>query len=498
MNAFINQALLTGMTSAQVLKFLSGKMKGLSQSVSAAQSQGYTPDQILKFISTKIPVKNEKQAEKFANANDRYLKSVGVKTKEERQQTTNKFIQGATGLAAGALGAYGASTLVSQAAKNSPIIQNIINRAIPTGINQPVPSPSTNQNPTSSSVNAKPSPPSINPSPVSNQNISSNSQINTNPSIAPPKVNPSSSPSTNSKTIGSIPTPTRIDISPLISKYRHVFNKIKTLRDTGNDSQAIQAYFKTFQSQDIKAIEKNVKMPFENIVDQYLSENPPTSKEIQQSKIENLNQPINAPIQQNETVGNLALMPNGDIGEIQSEKNGIAKLRTDHGENHRKINELTVSPLSKPDLATLHNELLRGIESSTGKEVSRHVNWIGYDPEANELAYKPWNGEEYVFDNIPKEDVDKLTSFLSKRKTTGENFVGAYEAGTDSPVGHEMFKLLQKLKARAKEQGKPKAHVRKFETVYSAYEPAEKEAKEKKKKIEKEMKEREKRKKTKK
>jgi hypothetical protein len=196
-----------------------------------------------------------------------------------------------------------------------------------------------------------------------------------------------------------------------------------------------------------------------------------------------------------EIQGRQAVFPDGKIGTIESSKDGIAKVNVDGQIRHRNENDLTISPLPEKDLADLFNEMIAMIEKETGQEVSRHVEWAGYDPEAKELAYKPWNGEQYTFDEIEPEDIDTLNNFLSVRKTSGNSLIGAWEAGTKSPIGSAMHALVEKLKTKAKEKGLTKAHKRKFETIYSGTEPAKKAANEKKKRLDKEKRDEEKRKK---
>ena len=140
-----------------------------------------------------------------------------------------------------------------------------------------------------------------------------------------------------------------------------------------------------------------------------------------------------------------------------------------------KAEDLAQSPLLEKDLAELHNDLISGIEKETGEETSRNVHWAAYDPETNSLLYVPYLGSGYLYDEIPEEDVKLLTNFLSTRKTTGKNFIGAWGAGTKSPIGAAMSALIKRL--QSERGGKGKEYSRKFQTVYNAYEPAQKAAK---------------------
>ena len=41
--------------------------------------------------------------------------------------------------------------------------------------------------------------------------------------------------------------------------------------------------------------------------------------------------------------------------------------------------DLIESPISDDELAELHESLIKGIEKRTGEQVSRNVEWAGYD-----------------------------------------------------------------------------------------------------------------------
>lgn len=168
------------------------------------------------------------------------------------------------------------------------------------------------------------------------------------------------------------------------------------------------------------------------------------------------------------TIGSNILLPDGEIGVIEKLPGETAKLDIDGKKKVLKSRDLQLSPITKSELAELYNDLLKGIESHTGQEVSRNVNLAGYDAENNELVYTPHSGTTYVYRDIPQEDVDELLSFMN-RKTTGENYIGAWEAGTESPIGAAISKLIQKL---VQERGKGKEYSRKYNSIYDAIKPA--------------------------
>ena len=168
--------------------------------------------------------------------------------------------------------------------------------------------------------------------------------------------------------------------------------------------------------------------------------------------------------------GSSVASPQG-VGQVQAIRNGKAIIDVDGKKHQVDENELIESPLPEKDLAELYEDLISGIEKTSGKQVSRNVEWAGYDPKTNELAYKPHGGDKlYAYDDIPEDDIKILTSLMTQRKSTGENFIGAWEAGTESPIGAAMYQLIKKLQAAR--GGKGNEYKNKWETIYDALEPA--------------------------
>lgn len=169
----------------------------------------------------------------------------------------------------------------------------------------------------------------------------------------------------------------------------------------------------------------------------------------------------------------LVASPQG-VGEVKEIRNGKAIVEVD-GKMHKvDKGDLIQSPVSSKDLADLHDELIKGIEAHTGQEVSRNVEWAGYDPKLNELAYKPWQGggKIYTYTDISPEDVSELQSILAQRKTSGKNYIGGWEANTNSPIGNRMHALITKL--QKERGGKGNEYRTKFETIYDPTESAKK------------------------
>jgi hypothetical protein len=96
----IQQAVTMGYTAAQILKYIASKFKTAAPGISSAKQQGYSDEDILKFLG------NAEKANQQLTAQEQYLKASGVKSKEERKETRDKFLSGALGVAGTAVGAY--------------------------------------------------------------------------------------------------------------------------------------------------------------------------------------------------------------------------------------------------------------------------------------------------------------------------------------------------------------------------------------------------------
>lgn len=274
--------------------------------------------------------------------------------------------------------------------------------------------------------------------------------------------------------------------------YEGIFKALQEGKDTfaGVKDSLLQAAKPAFDAGQIKSVEDLKKFAdFWN----KSKKNPPPEATPEGAKPEPKS-PITPETTQKPMKGAIVETPDG-IGEVREIRNGKALVEVD-GKMRKLLEEELMNPgLPQKDLADLHEELIEGIRQQTGKEVSRHVEWAGYDPEHKELVYRPWGDKEYVYDNIDPEDVEMLTNLLTQRKTTGENYIGSWEAGTESPIGAAMHALITKVRNKAKESGQEKAHKRRYEAVYSAYEPAQKASKQKKEAEKKRLKDEEKRRK---
>jgi hypothetical protein len=236
--------------------------------------------------------------------------------------------------------------------------------------------------------------------------------------------------------------------------YKGIFDALKEGKDTfaGVKDNLLQAAKPAFDAGQIKSVEDLKKF-----ADFY-----------EKSKEQKA-------ITKNETVAT----PHG-VGEVKEIRNGKAIVEVDGKKHQVDEDELEASPIPEKDLAALYDDLIKGIESETGEDVSRMVQWAGYNPETNTLQFLPHTGKLYKYGNISSEDAALLTDILSTRKTSGENFIGAWKAGSKSPIGAALSKLIRKL--QTERGGKGNEYEETHEPIYSAYEPAVQAKKKKKKK----------------
>lgn len=544
----IQQAITMGYTAAQILNYISKKFKTAAPGISSAKQQGYSDEDILKYLGNKIKPKNKKGVENQLSDQEKYLKSVGMKTKGEKEETRNKFISGAINLGLTGLGAYnmyqgfkGLGQTFGQGGTapqplqlpgglppgpNSPGVQ-VLNTPTPGApINPP---PGVPQTPGQMATPATPM-----PGPNIGQQVQGGAQSPITNAMQPQTPNQlgqaaqAQQQSIFEQLLGgvdieSLDPSTKQQLTFLGMISDQLESKGKTLADPefkkladkikkalqGKSGMLMEEVSRGMAPEALKtkpATTENVKNLVQNwneakkqnpnfphSLSKVLQRNLGLEKDIADRLAKTYQedyQEAKEPEPQKIEPQSIVSTPQG-VGEVKGVSNGKAIVEID-GKAH-KIDEKDIEPppIPEKDLADLHNDLIAGIEKATGKEVSRHVDWAGYDPNANELLYKPWGGPSYTLTDIEPEDVKMLTSVLTQRKTTGSNWIGGWDADTDSPIGAAMHQLLEKLKAKAKEKG-VKEYTRKYETVYSAREPAEQAAKLKKKLAEQERKKKEK------
>lgn len=435
-------ALAGGYTADQIIKFIQSAIPKLSPKINSAKKQGYSADKIVEFLSDTMQTESD---ESYQTSN-----RIAAKKREENKQLTKDILKqgvklGATGLSYAVLSKMAPKIGQSISNSTNQTLQNLIN---------PRQSQSNNQPPVSAmpiTQNPNPPNPAPQPSPQPGPNIGQQIGQQASSPVAQ-AIQPNQS-------VPVPPQPNPVPQSAISDNLRPIIDRIT---QSGNGPEQVEGYLLKFHPKEVRQFEKESGKSIRQSIEEYIK------KPSEQNNNQDLN--ISAPeeIERNE-VGSSVLLPDGQIGQIDSIKQGIAKVNIDGKDRHKKLDELIQSPLPEKDLADLYKDVLSGIEKQTGQQVSRNVYWAGYDPTTNELAFIPHHGSLYVYKDISPKDAQELTSYLTQRKTSGENYIGAWEAGTKSPIGAAMSALIQRLQKKA---GKGKEYSGKYEKIYDALEVA--------------------------
>jgi hypothetical protein len=500
----ISKALSSGFTSKQIMDFILKKFPQHKSVIQNALATGFTTDQVLKFLSggkKALSMPEEQTSEgstEFQQTRNRDI--------SRRENVNKKTLQGAalaaTPLASQAVGSALARSLPPILNKLAPGVPNSIAASL-TGQNIQGQAPLATQTTTPQNMLPSQQPP------ISNQvapNIAQPQQAAQPEGIINPKeylqklgikdkvddlLKRGNSPEQAAATLGMQRGAGKVSgqIDPELLANIDAYSKQakpdqekastivpkeeEKIIDLGGMGKGITAnlYEGLFESL------KKGSSKFAGIEDPLLKRAKPLFDSGKIKSAEDLQKFANEKpsVAKNETV----MSPHG-VAEVKEIRNGQAIIDID-GKLHKvKEDELESSPLPEKDLADLYDELIQGIEGETGEDVSRMVQWAGYNPETNTLQFLPHTGKLYKYGNISPEDAALLTDILSTRKTSGENFIGAWKKDSKSPIGAALSKLIRKL--QTERGGKGQEYEETHEPIYSAYEPAIQAAKKKKKK----------------
>ncbi len=440
----IISAISAGYGEEEILKYITKAIPGIASKIQKARSTGYSASNILKFLSKAM------QGEEY----DPSLSESEARGMQRRKQ--DAISKGLVKTAASAI----ATPAVLGAITSSKPVQDILGK-----------------------LGGKKD---IGPSPMSNAPVQLNTASLPQSNTAPqPAAQPTQS--TTQPQPSSDPQQTASLIDQL-----GIGSQIQTMKQAGNSPEAIASaigvimkpHQRKWLDEQIKA-GKSKSLP--DLISDYSSQldaNATGQPGIATGQNQPFNEKISPEIAESAQKqpdfeektklkpqkGELVATPNGEVGEIKSERNGKALIDVNGKLHQVNREEVVASPLPQKDLAELHEDLIRGIERETGEEVSRNVNYAGYNPVTNRLLYIPHGGGAYIYGQISPEDKEALTSVLGRRKTTGENFIGAWFEGTKSPIGAQMSALIKRL--QQERGGKGNEYEEKFDTIYSAIEPA--------------------------
>lgn len=177
-------------------------------------------------------------------------------------------------------------------------------------------------------------------------------------------------------------------------------------------------------------LKSQTNQPIEEIVNEYLQTSAPPE----------------------ETKAKLVALPDGKVGTLVDERQGIGTVEMDDGKiNRRKLADMAEEP---PDLEKQITDLIASIPED---ERSAVLAFASYTPEAEIesegkkikmpfMGVQFHNGDFYMYPGVSKSQFDKVVSKAVKAKTTGENPWHAFTAGDPSRGAgmHELIKELEK------------------------------------------------------
>ena len=477
----IGSVLARGFTNKQVVQYLLRTFPQFAPQINKALKYGFTPDRIVQYLA--------EGRKGVTQENSPLTEHEQTRKSDKDQQKHLEKVLGGTGLGVAGLGVLGATGGIGAAAQG---IQGLLGGGQTPNQppNMPPGGPQAPQQPPPNMPQALPMPnptQPINPQTIANplgqQNpaqpapapVQAQAQAQAQQQPQQPPENPSNTIINPDELWNAVKKGVFKAPDPENSAFLKVARDIKKTGGLNSKEEfdKFNGVYEVLRKQGLP-IPELAKQLFA-AYDQISGANPQQNAQNQQKTTE-LGEKIS---QDDQTSPKVAVLPNGDLGTIKSMKGKVVKLDVDGKNKLMNASKIIQSPLPAKDLADLHDDLIKGMESETGEDVSRMVQWAGYNPDTNTLAFLPYDGSGYEYENITPEQKERLESVLSKRKTTGNNFIGGWEAGTKSPIGAAMSQLIREI--QSERGGKGNEYSQKFETVYSAYEPGIKASKAKKK-----------------
>lgn len=434
MNPII-QAVESGYSPEDILEYISKSLPSLVPKITKAMNKGYGIKEILGFLAQSTPQSSQ---------NTKGLSEIEIQNRAQQQQgqlVKNGLIASGTAVA-GPLGMSMARSALSRSLPRSLANGALSSLQIPSNIAE-------NESHLSGSA--------LEPMSQLPQEKSLPSDALTSSNPRQPPVN---------QVAENITQPSNIEQPKGISNPKEYLEKKGVL-------QAVNESLKRGNNPEQVAVELGIKRSGNAKIDpellanieEYAKQPKVEENNLEKGPISEIKEQKSPKIEKQSIVSS----PNG-IGEVKEIRNGKALIDVD-GKLHKvKEEDLESSPLPEKDLSELYDELIKGIEGETGEDVSRMVQWAGYNPETNTLQFLPHTGKLYTYGDISEEDAALLRDILSVRKTTGQNFIGAWKAGSKSPIGAALSKLIRKI--QSERGGKGSEYEASYEPIYSAYEPA--------------------------
>jgi hypothetical protein len=436
MTAPLLKALASGYTSKQIVDFLIRKFPQHASKIQAAVAMGYGPDKIIRYLTG---------GRKGVNGNDNF--SEGIQTEHtqtreadiNRRQNVNNAALAGAGLAATGLGAYALSRSLPQAAQAA--------FGISPGPGTPPPQPPTGTPP-------RPGTPPMQPA--------TGIQVQPQSPVPPPGPPPGPSPQPTQiqvqkqpLQIGQQPSQPVQPVQPVVEEAENLFEMIKAgktpkgekptnfmkfakyLMSKGDisDPETLNNFQKWWQSTEgqkrgspLREFEKFrfeanwLPHSKENKKETPLKKEPELPIEIEKPKVEEKG---------------LAALPSGQIGQIESVKNGIAKVNVDGQIKHRKLSELIQEP---EEIRNAIQDILQIPES----ERSAVFDFVNYDSKDKRLYVQFPTGKTVVYLDVDPSHAGAIRESKGVPKTSGETKTGErWMAGVPDSRGAEFFARIK-------------------------------------------------------
>lgn len=146
-----------------------------------------------------------------------------------------------------------------------------------------------------------------------------------------------------------------------------------------------------------------------------------------------------------ETIGNLAILPKGEIGQIESIKNGVAKINVNGKIINQKASEIQQEPQG------IENAVRYIINSIPEEFRSTNLQSIVHVPGINLLLSQFYDGKWAWYKDVPEETYKNISLGTYEPKTQGETSLGKYKPGVADSRGAGFSKEIVRNPKYSKE-----------------------------------------------
>lgn len=255
------------------------------------------------------------------------------------------------------------------------------------------------------------------------------------------------------------PVPNSPEVNQLIDKLG-LGSKIKRVAER-TAPEAITGALRNMITPDMERViqeksGKSIGEAVKNYAENYLSDKEKGSLSLEslRKQAQNLNAPqevSNVPKDQ-KVSQRLVALPNGEVGTLLEEKQGIGTIQTPDGKTKRQ--KLSDLEMESPEFEQKITDLIEAIPED---ERSAVLAFASYNP-GQEFSFEGkkhnipmmgvqfHNGDFYMYPGVSKEQFDKVVSKATKAKTSGGNPWHAWTAGKESR-GAGMAELIKELEA---------------------------------------------------